>query len=160
MIVLWCTGGFRGALNWSPLCRETPVSRTAISLIGDIFPVWLSFYTEKTMFPFPFTVNGIWSWWQFSFRFSEPNGIPFGSKSKGKLSPRSYPIQCERKWKSSFLSAEPSAMSSAINRTAIVVPFRLESYSTWVQMSYAVCTEFSFVGHLWRTNRLFFVILL
>ena len=40
-----------------------------------------------------------------SFPFdSEPNGFPFGSKSKGKLSPRSYPIQCERKWKYSFLS--------------------------------------------------------
>ena len=36
----------------------------------------------------------------------EPNGIPFGSKSKGKLSPRSYPIQCERKWKYSFLSVQ------------------------------------------------------
>ena len=57
------------------------------------------------MFPFPFTLNGIWSWWKFSFRFSEPNGIPFGSKLKGKLSQRSYPIQCERKWKYSFLSA-------------------------------------------------------
>ena len=33
----------------------------------------------------------------------EPNGVPFGSKSKGKLSPRSYSIQCERKWKYSFL---------------------------------------------------------
>ena len=33
----------------------------------------------------------------------EPNGIPFSSKLKGKLSPRSYPIQCERE--SSFLSA-------------------------------------------------------
>ena len=31
-------------------------------------------------------------------------GIPFGSKSKGKLSPRSYPIQFERKWKYCFLS--------------------------------------------------------
>ena len=38
----------------------------------------------------------------FQFRFSEPNGIPFGSKSKGKLSPRLYPIQCKRKWKHSF----------------------------------------------------------
>ena len=38
----------------------------------------------------------------------EPNGIPFGSKSKGKLSSRSYPIQFERKWKYSFLSAEKS----------------------------------------------------
>ena len=34
----------------------------------------------------------------------EQNLIPFGSKSKGKLSPRSYPIQFERKWKYSFLS--------------------------------------------------------
>ena len=39
----------------------------------------------------------------FAFEF-EPNGIPFVSKSKGKLSPRSYPIQCKRKWKYSFLS--------------------------------------------------------
>ena len=39
----------------------------------------------------------------------EPDGIPFGSKSKGKMSPLSYPIQCERKWKSSFLSVDISA---------------------------------------------------
>ena len=39
----------------------------------------------------------------FPFEF-EPNGIIFGLKSKGKLSPRSYPSQCERKWKHSFLS--------------------------------------------------------
>ena len=39
----------------------------------------------------------------FPFDF-EPNGTPFGSKSKGKLSPRSYPIQCEINWKCSFLS--------------------------------------------------------
>ena len=43
----------------------------------------------------------------FPFDF-EPNGIPFGSKSKGKLSPRSYTIQYERKWKHSFLSVQPS----------------------------------------------------
>ena len=41
-----------------------------------------------------------------SFLFDlKPNGIPFGSKSNGKLSPRSCPIKCERKWKYSFLSA-------------------------------------------------------
>ena len=39
----------------------------------------------------------------FPFDF-QPNGISFGSKSKGKLSPRSYPIQCERKCKYNFLS--------------------------------------------------------
>ena len=40
----------------------------------------------------------------FPFDF-EPNGIPFSLKSKGKLSPRSYLIHFERKWKHSFLSA-------------------------------------------------------
>ena len=40
----------------------------------------------------------------FLFDF-EPNGNQFGSKSKGKRSPRSYPIQFERKWNTSFLSA-------------------------------------------------------
>ena len=34
----------------------------------------------------------------------EPNGIQFGSKSNGKLSLRSYPLQIEGKWKHSFLS--------------------------------------------------------
>ena len=43
----------------------------------------------------------------FPFDF-EPNGIPFGSKSNGKLSPRSYPIQCERNCKYSFLSVTTS----------------------------------------------------
>ena len=38
----------------------------------------------------------------------EPNRYPFGSKSKGKLSPRSYPIQYERKWKYIFLSVSSS----------------------------------------------------
>ena len=41
----------------------------------------------------------------FPFEF-EPNGTPFGSKSKGKLSPRSYRIQFERKLKHSFLSVQ------------------------------------------------------
>ena len=39
----------------------------------------------------------------FSFDF-EPNEFLFGSKSKGKLSPRAYPIHYERNWKCSFLS--------------------------------------------------------
>ena len=32
----------------------------------------------------------------------EPNEILIGSKSKGKLSPRPYPIQYERKWNTSL----------------------------------------------------------
>ena len=38
------------------------------------------------------------------FLIFEPNKIQFCSKSKGKLSPRSYTIQSERKRKCSFLS--------------------------------------------------------
>ena len=34
----------------------------------------------------------------------ELNRNPFGLKSKGKLPPRLFPIQYERKWKHSFLS--------------------------------------------------------
>jgi len=36
----------------------------------------------------------------------ELNGIPFGSKSIGKLSPRSYSIRFDRKWKFSFVSVK------------------------------------------------------
>ena len=91
MIVLWCTGGFKGALSWSPLMPRDASLSDSYKSVGDVFPVWQSFYTEKTIFPFPFILNGIWSWWQFSFNF-EPNGFQFGLKLKGKLSPRSYPI--------------------------------------------------------------------
>ena len=38
----------------------------------------------------------------FPFDF-EANGVPFDLKLNGKLSTRSYPIQCERKWKYSVL---------------------------------------------------------
>ena len=41
----------------------------------------------------------------FPFDF-EPNGIPLGSKSIGKLSLRSYPNQFERKWKLKKFSVE------------------------------------------------------
>ena len=41
----------------------------------------------------------------------EPNGIPFGSKSKGQQSPRPYPIQFERKWNYSFLSAQVKVLT-------------------------------------------------
>ena len=47
----------------------------------------------------------------------EPNGFQFGSKSKGKLSPRSDPIQSERKWKYSFISVLPK--TTAIRHAAV-----------------------------------------
>ena len=48
----------------------------------------------------------------FDFLNQKWNSISF-KKLKGKLSPRSYPIQCERKWKSSFLSVQ-ARLSRAI----------------------------------------------
>ena len=61
----------------------------------------------------------------------EPNGIPFGSKSKVKLSPRSYPIECERKWKYSFLNVHctPKQINFAITYlTGIEISFLF-----WIQ---------------------------
>ena len=47
----------------------------------------------------------------------EPNGIPSGLKSKGKMSPRPYPIKFERKWKHSFLSAWNTMITYCWNRS-------------------------------------------
>ena len=55
----------------------------------------------------------------FPFDF-KPNGIPFGSKSKGKLSPRSYPIQYERKWNTSFLSVDEILERSGLKPACII----------------------------------------
>ena len=52
--------------------------------LGKIYFHFLSYcmgYDRGDSFPFDF----------------ETNGVQFGEKSKGKLPPRSYPIQCERK---------------------------------------------------------------
>ena len=58
----------------------------------------------------------------FPFDF-EPNRIPFGSNLKGKLSPRSHPIQCERKWNTSFLSVRGATKYSAWNKRGSIVSF-------------------------------------
>ena len=50
--------------------------------------------------------------------FFEQNGNPFGSKSKEKLSPRSYPIQYERKKKYSFLSVVHKIFSYSVRIAA------------------------------------------
>ena len=38
-------------------------------LLQQCSRICLTFCTEKTIIPFPFKLNGIWSWWQFSIRF-------------------------------------------------------------------------------------------
>ena len=51
----------------------------------------------------------------------QTNGIPFGLKPKGKLSPRSYPIQYKTNWKYSFLSVcETKYMISLSNRSGFL----------------------------------------
>ena len=68
-------------------------------------------YTDKTSTPFPFILNTICSWWQFSFRFwTKWKSIRF--KIERKLSPRAYPIQYERKWNTSFFSVGRAASIS------------------------------------------------
>ena len=64
----------------------------------------------------------------FPFDF-EPNGIPFCSKLKGKLSPRSYPIQCERKWKDSFLSVSDMFMGAqSLFKLKLIIVIGLGQY--------------------------------
>ena len=56
-----------------PTSHSTIVSRDLKRLLNWVLIIprdsSLSRYTEKTMFPFHFKLNGIWSWWPFSFRF-------------------------------------------------------------------------------------------
>ena len=73
---------------------------------GDSFP--LDF--EPNGIPFGSKSKGKLLPRSYPFDF-EPNGIQFGSKSKGKLSPRPYPIHYERKWKYSFLSVVRLALT-------------------------------------------------
>ena len=65
----------------------------------------------------------------FPFDF-EPNGIPFGSKSKGKLSPRSYPIQFERKWKYSYLSVKRIYFEPTNAQDGIIIFVEYDVYNT------------------------------
>ena len=58
----------------------------------------------------------------------ELNGIPFGSKSKGKLSPRSYPIQFDRKGNTRFPSVETAEVRS--QRCHYSEAFRAQSSPT------------------------------
>ena len=68
---IWCSTGFKETLNWVPLIPW-----------GTSFSDGCTVYTEKTMFPFPFILNGICSWWQFSFRYHHDH-IPFNLKRNG-----------------------------------------------------------------------------
>ena len=65
----------------------------------------------------------------------EPNGFLLGSESKGKMSPRSYPIQCERNWKYSILSV---ARVPALKCWIILI--LNNHWIQWVYSSYA-CSE-------------------
>ena len=61
----------------------------------------------------------------FPFDF-EPNEIQFSSKSKRKLSPRLYPIQCERKWKHSFLSGDHQIDEDDVSTKVLVMRKKMQ----------------------------------
>ena len=80
-------------------------------------------YDRGDSFPFDFEPNGI----PFDF---EPNGLAFGSKLKGKLSPRSYPIQFEKKY--SFLivvKSGPVNYFAAVDKISYLAPYGRFSYT-------------------------------
>ena len=79
MIVLWYTGG----PQLGPPDAERPQSleQLAISLSVAVFLSTL----RKLYPPIPFTLNGIWSWFDsFFLWFSESSGIPFVFKIERK----------------------------------------------------------------------------
>ena len=66
--------------------------------------LWIK-HSLKNRFPVSFKIETEYNCGDiFPLDFEPQNGIPFCSKSKGKLSSRSYSIQFERKWKSIFQS--------------------------------------------------------
>ena len=75
----------------------------------------------------------------------EPNGIPFGSKSKGKLSPQPYPIQCGRKWKYSFLSVYAQGKILYLKRHAWCNPSELTLFDEYIELSFwkSLCVNVS-----------------
>ena len=60
----------------------------------------------------------------------QPNGIPSGSKSEGKRSPRSYSILFERKWKSSFLSVDDQKCEEAF----VIVEFTMNNFLSFLRI--------------------------
>ena len=93
----------------------------------------------------------------FPFHF-EPNRFPFGSKSKGKLSPRSHLIQFERKWKYSFLSVQrdtATVRETAVSRHSSVYSLKpLDTIELCCSRGFRGCAELDCVldcelGRLW-----------
>ena len=70
----------------------------------------------------------------FPFDF-EPNGFPFGLKSKVELFPRSNPIQLERKWNTSFLSIHTYKLTEKLSQKGPVQtwPLQIEYVCFWLQ---------------------------
>ena len=67
------------------------------SVLPGLACQWNSFrtsehYAEKTCVPFPFKLNGIWSWWRVSFRFWK-KWYYIWLKLKGNVSPRLYHLK-------------------------------------------------------------------
>ena len=95
-------------------------------------------HAEKTIFHFLSYWNGYDRGDSFPSDF-EPNGIPFGSKSKRKLPPRSYPIQCEKEGKYSFVSVVASGIWLMIGEGVIYFVSVPSIYVFFVRLSFFLC---------------------
>ena len=92
-----------------PLLQQLIATRNRL-FSGEVPPSlhrdkWLNGVALRRKLVFHITSNWIGYDRGDSFLFDfELNRIQFGLKSKENMSPRSYPIQFERKWNTSFLS--------------------------------------------------------
>ena len=152
---------------------ETPLNHSTVVLMG-LRGLWISSYMsdrsrfsilEHVQWQHPVSANTLRKlyfyflsnlmWYDhgncFPFDF-EPNGITFGINSKGKLSPRSYPIQFERKWRCSFPSI-PGTIQGVANATRTSNMLTSSSWFQWqytrtLSMYHRVCALFYGIGDL------------
>ena len=143
----------RKALNCYPIIPRDPSisecpgpgivyrTRALRKLVFHFLSHWMG-YDRGDSFPFDF----------------KPNGISFGSKSKGKPSPRSYAIQFERKWKTSFLSVESESVTLLRNGAPCYSGLPLNpSISLWCEVR-GVLWGPQFGPHMMPQDTIFFYI--
>ena len=99
--LLWVQRKFFNEIMIRSICQNNKYKSIYLCVLIRIIHIYCT--VRKLVFHFLANWMGYGRGDSFPLDF-KPNGNPFGSKSKGNLSPRSYPIQCERNWKYNCLS--------------------------------------------------------